>query len=183
MLHGIPSKYTFEFKHANTNVQAVSPKLAWQLSIYSININIAAEPYVIIGIIVVYLISRRVCKCDRVIVRRTPSNDSCECKHAPKPTYRLFVTVLLHKPINISAEPCAIVIVVYVNSSWVCNCDSVVLHFIPSNYIFRHAPTPTYLLFVQREHGIVPYMPSRSARSHLPLPVYPGVLCTIVMVS
>ena len=97
-------------------------------------------------------------------------------KHVVISTYFLFIRPkpIWYRsiyPINISAEPFAIAIVVYLNSTQVYTCDGVIVHRIPTNDTFKckHALIPTYRLFVQSEYDTVPYIQSTSAPSHLPL--------------
>ena len=151
----------------NTNVRAVRSKPAQYRSIYSIIINISTEPC--LNNISMYLNSRRVCNCDGVMLYdRIPSNDTFEFKHAPILMYLLFVqnqhdAVAYIPSISTSAQS-RMLLPLYLNNRRVCNCDGVMVHHIPSNdtFKFKQALSPTYHLFVQRQHDTVPYIQSLS---------------------
>ena len=119
MLHHITSNDTFKFKH--TLIPAVRPKPTWHGSIYSININTSAEPFAII---------------------RTPSNDTFKFKHVSIPTDVLPLCTyptrhrsysrkicIQWKPTSAQARaPCAIGVVVCLNSRRFSNSDDVMAY-------------------------------------------------------
>ena len=143
----------------------------------------------VVAIIVVYLNNTWVCTCDRVTVHWSPNNNTFEMKYALMPTYELYDLLVQAKPTrhrsirfiqpkskSIRNSVCVVAIVVYLNNTWVCNYDRVIVHSTPSNNQHQRIKNTlliqTYFLFVQSQHDIpytVPFISpkSKSIRSRV----------------